>query len=47
VLDPIAALVISGIAVKECVALWRGQADDCCAPAGFDTSAAHDCACCD
>src|SRR3954449_8016846 len=29
VLDPIAALVISGIAVKECLALWRGE-DDCC-----------------
>lgn len=34
-LDPIAALVISAIAVKECVALWRGEGDDCCAPVGF------------
>jgi divalent metal cation (Fe/Co/Zn/Cd) transporter len=29
VLDPIAAAVISGIAVKECVALWRGEPDAC------------------
>jgi divalent metal cation (Fe/Co/Zn/Cd) transporter len=36
VLDPIAALLISAIAVKECVALWRGEGDDCCAPIGFD-----------
>jgi predicted Co/Zn/Cd cation transporter (cation efflux family) len=35
VLDPLAALVISGIAIKECVALWRGEGDDCCAPVGF------------
>ena len=34
-LDPIAALVVSAIAVKECVALWRGKSDDCCAPVGF------------
>ena len=31
ILDPIAALVISGIAIKECVGLWRGEGDDCCA----------------
>ena len=36
VLDPIAALLISAIAVKECVALWRGEGDDCCSPVGFD-----------
>jgi len=47
VLDPIAAFVISGIAVKECVALWRGKTDDCCAPTGFAPVEAHDCACCD
>jgi divalent metal cation (Fe/Co/Zn/Cd) transporter len=34
-LDPIAAFVISGIAIKECVELWRGEGDDCCAPVGF------------
>lgn len=46
-LDPIAALVISAIAVKECVELWRGE-DDCCAPVGFrpapsDGDCADDC----
>ncbi len=35
VLDPIAAVVVSAIAVKECLALWRGEGDDCCAPVGF------------
>jgi divalent metal cation (Fe/Co/Zn/Cd) transporter len=35
ILDPIAAFVISGIAIKECVGLWRGEEDDCCAPVGF------------
>lgn len=35
ILDPIAAFVISGIAIKECVGLWRGE-DDCgCGPIGF------------
>ena len=40
ILDPIAALVISGIAIRECVGLWRGDGDDCCAPVGFSTSGA-------
>ncbi len=35
ILDPIAAFVISGIAIKECVGLWRGDEDECCAPIGF------------
>ena len=35
ILDPIAAIAISAIAVKECVDLWRGEGDDCCAPVGF------------
>lgn len=39
VLDPIAALVISAIAVKECAELWRGEGDDCCAPVGFGVEA--------
>jgi divalent metal cation (Fe/Co/Zn/Cd) transporter len=30
VLDPIAALVISAIALRECADLWRGTSDDCC-----------------
>ena len=47
VLDPIAALVISGIAVKECIDLWRGEEDDCCAPVGFGGPTADACDCCD
>ena len=50
ILDPIAAFVISGIAIKECVGLWRGEGDDCCAPVGFaDGPAAAPCrdACCE
>ncbi|MBF6080814.1 cation transporter [Nocardia cyriacigeorgica] len=47
--DPIAALVIAGIAVKEGRNAWRGEA--CCAvPAGgLGTSgtARHDCDCCE
>jgi divalent metal cation (Fe/Co/Zn/Cd) transporter len=44
ILDPIAALAISAVAVKEAVGLWRGQADDCCAPIGFaDPGSAEDC----
>lgn len=35
ILDPIAAFVISAIAIRECVGLWRGEEDDCCAPVGF------------
>ncbi|MBL1076896.1 cation transporter [Nocardia sp. 2] len=46
--DPIAALVIAGIAVKEGVNAWRG--DTCCpSPVAVGASAdaaAHDCACC-
>jgi hypothetical protein len=45
--DPIAAVVISAIAVRECVGLWRGEEDDCCAPVGFGESApAGGCGCC-
>ena len=47
ILDPIAAFVISGIAIKECVGLWRGEGDDCCAPAGFADAHQTDCDCCD
>jgi divalent metal cation (Fe/Co/Zn/Cd) transporter len=42
ILDPIAALLISAIAVKECIALWRGG-DDCCAPLGFEDASADRC----
>ena len=44
-LDPIAAVVISAIAIRECVALWRGEDDDCCAPVGFGRSAPRDDCC--
>lgn len=40
ILDPIAAFLISAIAIKECVGLWRGEEDDCCAPVGFTDLAA-------
>jgi divalent metal cation (Fe/Co/Zn/Cd) transporter len=45
-LDPIAAIVISAIAIKECADLWRGDGDDCCAPVGFGDPAAPADACC-
>jgi divalent metal cation (Fe/Co/Zn/Cd) transporter len=45
VLDPIAALVVAGIAANESVELWKGDADDCCAPIGF--AAPDDCGCCE
>jgi divalent metal cation (Fe/Co/Zn/Cd) transporter len=35
ILDPIAAFVISAVAIWECVGLWRGEGEDCCAPVGF------------
>ncbi len=44
ILDPIAAFVISGIAIKECVGLWRGDGDDCCGPVGFADPADNCCA---
>ncbi len=44
ILDPLAALAIAGIAVREAVALWRGEPDDCCAPVGFgEREGAQDC----
>jgi divalent metal cation (Fe/Co/Zn/Cd) transporter len=42
-LDPIAALAVSAIAVWECVALWRGESDDCCAPVGFGDPSTSSC----
>jgi divalent metal cation (Fe/Co/Zn/Cd) transporter len=42
-LDPIAALVVSAIAVRECIALWRGESDDCCAPVGFSDRSSSSC----
>ena len=44
--DPIAALVIAGIAVKEGINAWRG--DVCCAPAVLEPASVSDgCGCCD
>ncbi|PJE21640.1 MAG: hypothetical protein CK431_20745 [Mycobacterium sp.] len=43
--DPLAGLVIAGIAVKEGMNAWRG--DTCCAAPPTSTAAAHDCDCCD
>jgi divalent metal cation (Fe/Co/Zn/Cd) transporter len=45
ILDPIAAFVISAIAIRECVALWRGDEDDCCAPVGFGDTTPRSAAC--
>ncbi|WP_454195139.1 cation transporter [Nocardia sp. Marseille-Q1738] len=44
--DPIAALVIAAIAVKEGMNAWRG--DTCCpAPTAIAAPGGHDCDCCD
>lgn len=45
VIDPIAALVVAAIAVTESIELWRGDADDCCAPVGFTGPAGTSCGC--
>jgi divalent metal cation (Fe/Co/Zn/Cd) transporter len=43
-IDPIAALAVAALAVRESVELWRGEDDDCCAPVGFtDPDAACGC----
>ena len=41
VIDPIAALIVAAIAVKESVELWRGEDDNCCAPVGFGATEAQ------
>ena len=43
-LDPIAALVVAGFAVREGVETWRGEW--CCAPPAFGTDAPCDDECC-
>ena len=42
ILDPLAALVIAGIAAKEGAELWRGEECDCHTIPGFDTAAPVD-----
>jgi divalent metal cation (Fe/Co/Zn/Cd) transporter len=44
-LDPIAALLIAGVAVREGLETWRGEG--CCAPAGLDPSSGRHDDCCD
>jgi divalent metal cation (Fe/Co/Zn/Cd) transporter len=44
-LDPIAALVVAGVAVREGVETWRGEG--CCAAPALDAPAACDDDCCD
>jgi hypothetical protein len=43
VIDPVAALLIAATAARESSALWRGDADDCCAPVGFEGPAESCC----
>lgn len=43
--DPLAALVIAGVAIKEGVEAWRGDHCDDCAPIAVDGSAGQVCAC--
>ena len=42
-IDPIAALVVTAIAINESVELWRDEQDDCCAPLGFADPATDAC----
>ena len=42
ILDPLAALLIAGIAARESVELWRGD-NDCCAPIGFASDPGDNC----
>lgn len=44
-LDPVAALLVAGVAVKEGVETWRGEG--CCAAPGFDPGVAPQADCCD
>jgi divalent metal cation (Fe/Co/Zn/Cd) transporter len=44
-LDPIAALLVAGIAVREGLQTWRGEG--CCAALDFTSSTACDDGCCD
>jgi len=51
VIDPIAALLIAAIAVKESMKLWNGEGAECCAPVGFsdrtgEEGCGSECDCC-
>ncbi len=44
--DPLAALVVGGVALREGVHGWRGEGDSCCAPIlGTDDRASESCGC--
>jgi divalent metal cation (Fe/Co/Zn/Cd) transporter len=44
--DPLTALVIAGVAVREGLSGWRGEADACCAPLLVNqVPSARECAC--
>lgn len=45
--DPVAALVIGGVAAREAVLAWRGEDRSCCAPLAIDDGAAPPGACVD
>jgi divalent metal cation (Fe/Co/Zn/Cd) transporter len=44
-IDPVAALVVAAIAARESIELWRGGADECCAPIGFGDPTDDGCGC--
>ena len=39
--DPVAGLIIAGVAVREGIEAWKGEG--CCAPVGSGGSGSHDC----
>lgn len=46
-LDPVAAVIIAGLALREGAAMWRGDGDACCsAPLGFPAPAPCEDDCC-
>jgi divalent metal cation (Fe/Co/Zn/Cd) transporter len=45
--DPVTAFVIAGVAVREGILAWRGEADACCSPIVPSSSGSDDaCGCC-
>src|SRR4051812_27227167 len=45
-LDPVAALFVAAVALREGIKSWRGEACADCAPAGFDAERACEDGCC-